>query len=102
MVTLKIDEIAKASNEQAKAVEQMNLGIEQISSVVQAASASSEETAAASDQMAALATNLQKLLEHFTLRREIIDKSSFHPSSAPTAKAAPIAYAPMDSSSDKY
>ena len=101
VVTLKIDEIAKASNEQAKAVEQMNLGIEQISSVVQAASASSEETAAASDQMAALATNLQKLLEHFTLRSEVIDKTSFHPSSAPTAKAAPIAYAPMDSS-DKY
>ena len=102
VVTLKIDEIAQASVTQARAVEQMNLGIEQISSVVQAASASSEETAAASDQMAALATNLQKLLEHFTLRREIIDKSSFHPSSAPAAKAAPIAYAPMDSSSDKY
>ena len=102
VVTLKIDEIAKASNEQAKAVEQMNLGIEQISSVVQAASASSEETAAASDQMAALATNLQKLLEHFTLRSEVIDKTSFPPSSAPTAKAAPAAFAPMDSSSDKY
>ena len=100
VVTLKIDEIAKASNEQAKAVEQMNLGIEQISSVVQAASASSEETAAASDQMAALATNLQKLLEHFTLRSEVIDKGAFHPTST-VSKAAPIAYAPMDSS-DKY
>ena len=100
VVTMKIDEIAKASNEQAKAVEQMNLGIEQISSVVQAASASSEETAAASDQMAALATNLQKLLEHFTLRSEVIDKGAFHPTST-VSKAAPIAYAPMDSS-DKY
>ena len=100
VVTLKIDEIAKASNEQAKAVEQMNLGIEQISSVVQAASASSEETAAASDQMAALATNLKKLLEHFTLRSEVIDKGAFHPTST-VSKAAPIAYAPMDSS-DKY
>ena len=100
VVTMKIDEIAKASNEQAKAVEQMNLGIEQISSVVQAASASSEETAAASDQMAALATNLKKLLEHFTLRSEVIDKGAFHPTST-VSKAAPIAYAPIDSS-DKY
>ena len=100
VVTTKIDEIAQASNAQAKAVEQMNLGIEQISSVVQAASASSEETAAASDEMASLATNLKKLLEHFTLRSEMTDKTVFHPSPAPVAQAAPVAFADMDS--DKY
>ena len=67
-------EIAEESNRQADAITQMNIGIEQISSVVQTSSATSEESAAASQEMANQATHLKQLVDHFTLRKEVVNQ----------------------------
>ena len=61
--------IAVASNEQAQGVGQISLGLEQIDSVTQQNTASAEESASAANEMSSMATNLQKLVAQFRLRK---------------------------------
>lgn len=67
-VNEKIQQIAKASEEQSDAVAQITTGIEQISAVVQTNSATAEESAAASEELSAQAEMLKQLIGKFKLR----------------------------------
>ena len=61
--------IAVASNEQAHGVEQVTIGLQQIDSVTQQNTAAAEESASAANEMSGMASNLQKLIARFKLRR---------------------------------
>ena len=63
-----IHEIAAASNEQAQGVSQVTQALQQIDAVTQQNSASAEETASVSSEMNSHVSNLQKVMERFTLR----------------------------------
>ncbi|MEG2513295.1 MAG: methyl-accepting chemotaxis protein [Acetivibrio sp.] len=69
-ITVKIDEIAKSSEQQANAVEQINIGVDQISAVVQNNSASAQESAATSEELTGQAEILKGLMEQFNTIKE--------------------------------
>lgn len=61
---------ADASKTQVDMLKQIEAGIEQITWVVQNNSASAEETSAVSQELSAQATNLESMVEQFTLQEE--------------------------------
>ncbi|WMI80190.1 methyl-accepting chemotaxis protein [Anaerotignum sp. MB30-C6] len=67
-VTLIVDEISDASNEQAHAVNQVTTGVEQIAAVIQTNAATAEESAAASEELSGQAQVLKSLVDKFILR----------------------------------
>ena len=67
-LSLLMNEIAKASNEQATAIIQINAGVEQVSIVVQTNSATVEESAAASEELSGQALLLKQLVSEFKLK----------------------------------
>lgn len=66
-VSVIIDNISSASDEQANAITQITTGIDQISSVVQTNSATAEESAAASEELSGQAQMLKHLVSKFKL-----------------------------------
>ena len=68
-ITVSVDSIASASNEQSTAMTQINGGIEQIAHVVETNAATSEESSASSEELANQAQTLKKLLTQFKLRQ---------------------------------
>ncbi len=78
VVSDKIQQIAKASEEQSIAVAQITVGVDQISSVVQTNSATAEESAAASEELSGQAQMLQDLVVKFKLKNnDVADTLSF-------------------------
>lgn len=67
-ITVTVDQIASAADEQATATAQVTQGVDQISSVVQTNSATAEESAAASEELSSQAQLLKDLVGHFQLR----------------------------------
>ncbi|MEM1486228.1 methyl-accepting chemotaxis protein [Oscillospiraceae bacterium PP1C4] len=67
-VTIIVDKIAVASEEQANAITQVTLGVEQISAVVQTNAATAEESAAASEELSGQAQMLKSLVGEFKLK----------------------------------
>lgn len=67
LVSLNVDKIVVAANEQASAMTQITQGVDQISSVVQTNSATAEESAATSEELSAQAQVLQGLVANFVL-----------------------------------
>lgn len=67
-VTLTVEKITKASNEQATSLNQITQGMEQITSVVQSNSATSEESAAAAQELSGQAQMLKGLVSNFRLK----------------------------------
>lgn len=68
-VTVNMEKIATASNEQANSINQINIGIEQISAVIQTNSATAEESAAASEELSSQASLLKEQISIFKLRK---------------------------------
>ena len=66
-ITVTIESISNASEEQADAVKQVTLGIDQISSVVQTNSATAEQSAAASEELAGQSQMLKSLTSRFQI-----------------------------------
>ncbi|MDX1776642.1 MAG: methyl-accepting chemotaxis protein, partial [Desulfobulbales bacterium] len=66
-VTVLVEEIASASNEQALGISQVNQGLSQIDQVTQRNTANAEQSAAASEELSGQAAGLQRLLARFTL-----------------------------------
>lgn len=64
-ITVKVNEIAVASDKQAEAVGQINDGVEHINEVVQVNMQTSEECAAASQEMTDQAETLKELIRKF-------------------------------------
>lgn len=64
-ITVKVDEIAKASREQADSITQIDEGVKQINEVVHSNSATSEECAAVSEEMTSQAEMLKSLVGQF-------------------------------------
>lgn len=69
-ITVRVDEIAKASREQADSITQIDEGVKQINEVVQSNSATSEECAAVSEEMTSQAEMLKSLVGQF----QVIDE----------------------------
>lgn len=67
-VSITIDNIAQASNEQSLSLNQITQGVEQISNVVQNNSATAEESAAASEELSGQAEILKSLISKFKLK----------------------------------
>lgn len=68
-VTINMEKIALASNEQSNSINQINVGIEQISAVIQTNSATAEESAAASEELSSQASLLKDQISIFKLRK---------------------------------
>ncbi|MDR0983921.1 MAG: methyl-accepting chemotaxis protein [Ruminococcus sp.] len=66
-VVVKINEIAKASEQQSESLSQVTLGVDQISAVVQTNSATSEECAASAEELNAQANLLTQNVARFKL-----------------------------------
>jgi methyl-accepting chemotaxis protein len=64
-----LGDIAKASTEQAQGVSQVSQGLHQIDSVTQQNTANAEETASVSNEMSGQASELQKLIGQFKIRK---------------------------------
>ncbi len=69
-----VNRIASASETQANSISQISLGVDQISSVVQTNSATAEESAASSREMADHATQLQHLVEYYSLEEVVVSE----------------------------
>ncbi|MDR3234652.1 MAG: methyl-accepting chemotaxis protein [Planctomycetaceae bacterium] len=69
-VAVLVGEIAKASSEQAQGITQVSQGLHQIDSVTQQNTAAAEETASVSNEMSGQASQLQKLVGQFRLRKK--------------------------------
>ena len=69
VVDEKIQDIARATEQQSEAVEQITVGLDQVSSVVQTNSATAEESAAASAELSHQAEELQNLTGKFILNK---------------------------------
>lgn len=67
VVTEKIEQISRSSDDQATSITQVTQGIDEISSVVQTNSATAEESAAASEALSGLAQALKNLVSRFHL-----------------------------------
>lgn len=67
-VSITIDNIAQASNEQSLSLNQITQGVEQISNVVQNNSATAEESAAASQELSGQSEMLKSLVNKFKLK----------------------------------
>jgi methyl-accepting chemotaxis protein len=67
-VVVKINEIAKASEQQSESLSQVTLGVDQISAVVQTNSATAEECAASAEELNAQANLLSQNVSRFRLR----------------------------------
>jgi len=66
-VTILVEEIAAASNEQALGISQVNKGLNQIDHVTQRNTANAEESAAASEELSGQAAGVQNLLTRFRI-----------------------------------
>ncbi len=66
-VTVQMDIVVKAVEDQTAAIAQVTEGVDQISAVVQTNSATAQESAAASEELSAEAASLKQLVELFTL-----------------------------------
>lgn len=67
VVTEKIEQISRSSDDQATSITQVTQGIDEISSVVQTNSATAEESAVASEALSGLAQALKNLVSRFHL-----------------------------------
>ena len=67
--------VSEASEQQGAAIREINSGIDQISSVVQANSATAEESAALAQELSAQSALLNRVVDRFKLRGEIIRKT---------------------------
>lgn len=95
-VSVIVDKISSASDEQANAITQITTGIDQISAVVQTNSATAEESAAASEELSGQAQMLKHLVSKFRLNSHAgyhitaehsVDSSDMPPVSAPSHEA---------------
>jgi methyl-accepting chemotaxis protein len=68
-VAVLLGDIAKASMEQAQGVSQVSQGLHQIDSVTQQNTANAEETASVSNEMSGQASELQRLIGQFRIRK---------------------------------
>ena len=99
VVNVKIQNIAKVSEEQANAIQQINTGIDQIASVVQTNSATAEQSAAASEELSGQANMVKDMVGKFNLRRDnVTDMSSF----SPRTEYSAVDEEPVFDSGDKY
>lgn len=99
VVNVKIQDIAKVSEEQANAIQQINTGIDQIASVVQTNSATAEQSAAASEELSGQANMVKDMVGKFNLRRDnVTDMSSF----SPRTEYSAVDEEPVFDSGDKY
>lgn len=99
VVNVKIQDIAKVSEEQANAIQQINTGIDQIASVVQTNSATAEQSAAASEELSGQANMVKDMVGKFNLRRDnVTDMSSF----SPRTEYSAVDDEPVSDSGDKY
>ncbi|MCK8059625.1 MULTISPECIES: methyl-accepting chemotaxis protein [unclassified Fusibacter] len=65
----KVDQIAKASEEQSIAISEINVGVDQVERVTHMNSSSSEESAATSEEMSSQADVLKDMVEQFEVSR---------------------------------
>lgn len=93
-VTDLVAEIAAASNEQAQGINQVSQGLTQIDQVTQQNTASAEESAAAAEELSGQATQLQQMLQRFSLRH-IGRNLSAEPRVAPLAKRPAVGWSEM-------
>ncbi|MDR1964400.1 MAG: methyl-accepting chemotaxis protein [Planctomycetaceae bacterium] len=82
-----VGEIAKASGEQAQGISQVSQGLHQIDAVTQQNTANAEETASISNEMSGQASELQKLIGQFRIRK-LTSKSNTPVMAAP--KPSPV------------
>jgi methyl-accepting chemotaxis protein len=68
-VTTLVADIATASNEQASGIEQVSLGLSQIDEVTHQNSASSERCSAAASELTSQASQLEKIVQQFKVKR---------------------------------
>ena len=102
IVMIKIQEIAKVSEEQANAIQQINTGIDQIAAVVQTNSATAEQSAAASEELSSQANVVREMVGKFQLRAEnnTVDQAYTEP--AASAGDEVPSYTPTAGFGDKY
>ena len=67
-----IRQISDASRDQADSISQITTGIDQISSVVQTNSATAEESAAASEELSSQSQIMNRLVERFKLKGNLL------------------------------
>lgn len=69
LISEKVDNIAKASNEQSEAVKQIDIGISQIAQVVETNAATAQESSASSEELTSQAESLQALVGRFEIKK---------------------------------
>ncbi|MBL8485845.1 MAG: MCP four helix bundle domain-containing protein [Rhodocyclaceae bacterium] len=83
-----VQEIASASQEQSQGVGQINGAMGQLNQATQQNASASEELAATAEEMGAQATQLQQLMEFFSVEEESGTRGGAAARRAPTARAA--------------
>jgi len=100
-----VAEIAAASHEQSLGISQVNEGLTQLDEVNQQTTSTSEESAAIAEELSSQTTDMQQMLQRFTLRGEV-SRQSFtaatqkpvQPPKKPVQTPSPqVAHQPMSS-----
>jgi methyl-accepting chemotaxis protein len=96
-----VAEIAAASHEQSLGISQVNEGLTQLDEVNQQTTSTSEESAAIAEELSSQTTDMQQMLQRFTLRGEVPRKTIAPPSQKPQQPAqtpsSQVPHRPMSS-----
>ena len=89
-----VAEIAAASHEQSSGISQVNEGLTQLDEVNQQTTSTSEESAAIAEELSSQTTDLQQMLQRFTLKGEASRNTFTPPAQRPMQTAQKPAQTP--------